>query len=417
MRCVVSVWMSALTTQDLTHVDLFCPPACLVALEFAERHRNVTLEENPSVGWAGVQTGWANGAGGSPDGLQVSEGLTRGERRGLDGEWLGLPSNKAYYADGWTAGAPDKYWYSTCSHANECDGENRPQNVAEHTEEYDDGWDKSLEPVPSASDWMRFGHAAYTGSVLSKHGEEWESYPYGDVDAYMDSYTGPLNEADLDSEISNGGGRRGGWANRERERDGGWWDGENEAKEREADGNRRYEYFWKKEANVMGYPEAELPGRSTNSLDVSASTGDRYQRFWGADAISRDVRQQSDFFRPENDGVSPGSSDKASMESWYSHGEGVPRDNSYKSLWRDDIQLGGQMAGVADGDIYGGSGLVYTYRNRYDDENAFELPLWQQKGQLSRAKREAQGMASYPWALYNYGVDETEHDLRQTERE
>ena len=168
-----------------------------MALEFAERHRNVTLEANPSVGWAGEQTGWANGAGGSPDGLQVSEGLTRGERRGLDGEWLGLPSNKAYYADGWTAGAPDKYWYSTCSHANECDGENRPQNVAEHTEEYDDGWDKSLEPVPSASDWMRFGHAAYTGSVLSKHGEEWESYPYGDVDAYMDSYTGPLQSKSI----------------------------------------------------------------------------------------------------------------------------------------------------------------------------------------------------------------------------
>ena len=167
----------------------------------------------------------------------------------------------------------------------------------------------------------------------------------------------------------------------------------------------------------MGYPEAELPGRSTNSPDVSASTGDPYQRFWGADAISRDVQQQRDFFRPENDGVSPWRKDKASMESWYSHGEGVPRDNSYKSLWRDDIQLGGQMAGVADGDIYGGGGLVYTYRNRYDDENAFESPLWQQKGQLSRAKREAQGMASYPWALYNYGVDDTEHDLRQTERE
>ena len=39
-------------------------------------------------------------------------------------------------------------------------------------------------------DWMRYGHAPYTGSVLNKHGEAWESYPYGDANAYLDSYTG-----------------------------------------------------------------------------------------------------------------------------------------------------------------------------------------------------------------------------------
>jgi hypothetical protein len=58
--------------------------------------------------------------------------------------------------------------------------------------------------------------------------------PSGDANAYLDSYTGPLNEADLDFEIRNGGGRGGGWANREEERDGGWWDGKKEAKELEA---------------------------------------------------------------------------------------------------------------------------------------------------------------------------------------
>jgi hypothetical protein len=46
------------------------------------------------------------------------------------------------------------YRYITCSHAAICDGENLPQNVAEHTDVYDDGWDRPAEPPPSNLDWM-----------------------------------------------------------------------------------------------------------------------------------------------------------------------------------------------------------------------------------------------------------------------
>ena len=124
--------------------------ACL-AVASLSGNGAIVLEarSSPGVGWAGARTGWAGSDGGSPGNVVVKgEGKTRGERRGLDGEWMGLPSNKAYYADGWNAGAPDKYWYSTCSRENGCSGENLPQNVAERTDDYDDGWDRRQEPVP-----------------------------------------------------------------------------------------------------------------------------------------------------------------------------------------------------------------------------------------------------------------------------
>ena len=306
------------------------------------RHSRVALEarSSPGVGWAGDDTGWAKGDGGSPEmkvqgaaphadtgghGAKsrkrfsdVGDALQRGERRGLDGEWIGLPSNKAYYSDGWNSGTPDKYWYRTCSHANGCDGENLPQNVAEHTDIYDDGWDRPAEPVPSNLDWMRYGHAPYTGSVLNKHGEQWESYPYGDVNAYLDSYTGPFGEADLDQEIRNGAGRRGGWANREQERDGGWFDGKAEKKEldEQGKGSNRYSYFWRTD-NVMGYPEEDLPIRSTYEYDVTTG-GKPYERFWGGeDAIAKDVRGVSDFFKNDKDTPEAGSNDKFAMDKWF----------------------------------------------------------------------------------------------------
>ena len=280
----------------------------------------VALEarSSPGVGWAGDETGWARVDGGSPEMEVRGDGKKRGERRGLDGEWMGLPSNKAYYADGWNAGTPDKYWYSTCSRANGCSGENRPQNVAERTDAYDDGWDRRAEPVPKNIDWMRYGHAPYTGSVLNKHGEQWESYPYGDVNAYLDSYTGPFGEADLDHEIRNGAGRNGGWANREQERDGGWFDGKAEKKELDAQGKGadRYSYFWRTD-NVMGYPEKDLPIRSTYEYDVTTG-GKPYERFWGGeDAIAKDVRGVSDFFKNDNDTPEAGSNEKFAMSKWF----------------------------------------------------------------------------------------------------
>ena len=151
----------------------FVSTGCLAGSFLWAAQRPVTLEvrSSPGVGWAGTHTGWASGDGGSPDVKVEGDGRYRGERRGLDGEWIGLPSNQAYYADAWNAGTPDKYWYSA--------GENRLQNKAEQTTDYDDGWDSSAEPIPSNLDWMRYGHAPYAGSVLSKHGAKWESYPYG----------------------------------------------------------------------------------------------------------------------------------------------------------------------------------------------------------------------------------------------
>jgi hypothetical protein len=340
---------------------------------------------SPGVGWAGSHTGWSAGDGGSPmDGGDKA----RGERRGLDGEWMGLPANKAYYADGWTAGTPEKYWYSTCSRENGCSGENLPQNVAERTSDYDDGWDISAEPIPSNLDWMRYGHAPYTGSVLNKHGEAWESYPYGDANAYLDSYTGPFNQADLDAEIRNGAGRNGGWANRERERDGGWWDGEEEKRELDEQGKGadRYSYFWRTD-NVMGYPEEDLPIRSTYEYDLTTG-GKPYEHFWGGeDAIAKDVRAVSDFFKDDRDTPEEGSNDKFAMKKWYGdESSEEPDDESYKSLWRKDLQLGGDLAGVVDGDIYGDGGLVYTYRRSYDDENAYDLKPWQEHSELNGVK-------------------------------
>ena len=179
-------------------VCAFSSTGCLVAVSLSGAgggsRKVLEARSSTGVGWAGKETGWANGDGGSPIQIQgqhaKSEGTFRGERRGLDGEWIGLPSNKAYYADGWNSGSPDKYWYSTCSEENGCSGENRPQNMGERSQDYDDGWDRSAEPIPSNLDWMRYGHAPYTGSVLNKHGEAWESYPYGDVNAYLDTSTG-----------------------------------------------------------------------------------------------------------------------------------------------------------------------------------------------------------------------------------
>lgn len=199
---------------------------------------------------------------------------------------------------------------------------------------------------------------------------------------------GPFNEADLDAEIRNGAGRNGGWANRERERDGGWWDGEKERRELDAQGKGadRYSYFWRTD-NVMGYPEKDLPIRSTYDYDVTTG-GQPYDRFWGGeDSISKDVRGVSDFFKDDRDTPEAGSNDKYAMKKWYGdEGSSEPGDESYKSLWRADLQLGGDLAGVVDGDIYGDGGLVYTYRRSYDDENAYDLKPWQERGELTSVK-------------------------------
>ena len=243
----------------------------------------------------------------------------------------------------------------------------------------------------------------------------WLSHPH----IHTLTYTGPFTEADLDQEIRNGAGRNGGWANRETERDGGWWDGKKEKAELDAQGEgaNRYSYFWRTD-NVMGYPEKDLPVRSTYEHDVTTG-GTPYEHFWGGeDAIAKDVRGVSDFFKGDNDTPSAGSNDKYAMDTWFKEkGNSVPTDKAYKSLWRDDLQLGGDVAGLVDGDIYGDGGLVYTYRRSYDDDDAYDLSPWQQKGELTSVKDGSKGMGSWPWPLYNYAVDSTDHDVRHTQDE
>ena len=37
------------------------------------------------------------------------------------------------------------------------------------------------------------------------------------------------------------------------------------------------------------------------------------------------------------------------------------------------------------------------------------------QGELTAVKDGSKGMGSYPWPLYNYGVDNTEYDVRHTQ--
>ena len=68
------------------------------------------------------------------------------------------------------------------------------------------------------------------------------------------------------------------------DRDGGWYDGKKEKSALDAQGqsknknkNSRYSYFWRTD-NVMGYPEKDLPIRSTYEYDVTTG-GQPYDRF------------------------------------------------------------------------------------------------------------------------------------------
>ncbi|EKX53968.1 hypothetical protein GUITHDRAFT_160759 [Guillardia theta CCMP2712] len=265
--------------------------------------------------------------------------------RGLDNEWLGLPSKTDYYSDDW------------------------------NSEESPDAF---------ADDWEGYGHTPYSGRVLSVTGSGWERYPYGDLNAYIDG-GGVFNNADLDFEVG-----KEGWTGK-------FPEGEPEG----AEIKDRYSYFWPVE-NGMGYPEDELPARRTYEFDVS-SGGRSYDSFWGGkDQISDYLEKENDFFRhsslsPEEDTHRRLSFDQSTDQ------EKANRDtDGYKGFWREDIDLGGGLAGASNEDVLGDDGLIWTYRKAYNDDRAYDYRGWQHGDDLPPGVKKMDMSSSWPWQLFNY---------------
>uniref|UniRef100_A0A7S0H959 Uncharacterized protein n=1 Tax=Hanusia phi TaxID=3032 RepID=A0A7S0H959_9CRYP len=275
--------------------------------------------------------------------------------RGLDNEWLGLPSKTDHYSDQWNS-----------------------------------------EEIPNAyaNDWEGYGHTPYTGKVLSKSGSGWERYPYGDLNAYIDGGS-VFNNVDLDFEVG-----KEGWTGRFPE------DEPEDAKV-----NDRYSYFWPVE-NGMGYPEDELPARRTYEFDVS-SGGRSYDRFWGGkDQIANSIEAENDFFRDSS--LSPGQEVQRKLSFHQStDAEIANRDtDGYKGFWREDVDLGGGLAGASNSDVFADDGLVWTFRKKYNDDRAYDYKGWQHGDELPPSMEKMDMSSSWPWPLYNFAVDGTDGDVR-----
>jgi hypothetical protein len=176
--------------------------------------------------------------------------------------------------------------------------------------------------------------------------------------------------------------------------------------------DQRYSYFWPVE-NMMGYPSDTLDARRTFEYDQSTG-GEDYDGFWGGkDAISKDMEAREQYFKR------PDGESRESQIYWDSDGEqpeGADEQAQFDAFWREGegARLTADLGGVASGDMDGDGGFVHAYRARYNDDQAWDSPAWQERSELPSifgGPEQGESAVAYPWALYHYAVDGTGHDL------